>query len=180
MPEPTVILTPSALNRVLTRMAHEIAEKNEEGSQVVLVGIPRGGTALAARLSKLLEAIWQHPVPAGSLDVSMHRDDLGSHVAPVVHGTSLPCDVDGRTVVLVDDVFFSGRTVRAALDALHDFGRPRKIQLAVLVDRGHRELPIKPDFVGKNLPTSRQERVDVRFKEEHGEDAVHLHRLGAP
>ena len=180
MPEPRVILTHSTLNRVLTRMAHEIAEKNEDSEQVILVGVPRGGTLLAARLARLLEDIWHHPVPAGSVDVSMHRDDLGSQVAPVVHDTTLPCDIAGRTVVLVDVVFFSGRTVRAALDALHDFGRPKRIQLAVLVDRGHRELPIKPDFVGKNLPTSRQERVDVRFEEDQGEDAVYLYRSKTP
>ena len=177
MSNDTVLMTSQAVQRALARIAHEIAEKNEDGRHVMLVGVPRGGTVLAARLAGLLEPIWGHPVPAGSVDVSMHRDDLGQQMAPEVHRTDLPGDINGKTVVLVDDVLFSGRTVRAALDALHDFGRPRRIQLAVLIDRGHRELPIKPDFVGKNVPTSRHERVDVRFQEVHGEDAVHLRRL---
>ncbi len=176
MRQPSVILSTNALHRALARMAHEIAERNEDSQQVVLVGIPRGGLRLTTRLAKLLEEIWEHPVPTGSIDVSMHRDDLEHQPTPEVHSTHLPGDMSGRTVVLADDVLFSGRTVRAALDALHDFGRPRRIQLAVLVDRGHRELPIKADFVGKNLPTSRQERVEVRFKEDQGEDAVYLHR----
>lgn len=176
MPDSSVILTTSALQRALARMAHEIAEKNEDSHQVILVGIPRGGVRLTQRLATILQEIWKHPVPTGSLDVSMHRDDLSDQAAPMVHSTHLPFDLTGKTVVLADDVLFSGRTVRAALDALHDFGRPRRIQLAVLVDRGHRELPIKPDFVGKNLPTSRHESVEARFLEEHGEDAVYLHR----
>lgn len=176
MPEPTVLMTAQTLHRTLSRMAHEIAEKNEQSRDVALVGVPRGGSWIAQRLSKILETIWQHPVPTGSLDVSMHRDDLDHQLAPVVHKTDLPVDINGKTVVLVDDVFFSGRTTRAALDALHDYGRPHRIQLAVLIDRGHRELPIKPDFVGKNVPTSRTERVDVRFAEEHGEDVVYLQR----
>ncbi len=176
MSDSSVILTHSAFQRALARMAHEIAEKNEDSHQVILVGIPRGGVHLSQRLATILQEIWEHPVPTGSLDVSMHRDDLADQATPTVYSTHLPFDLTGKTVVLTDDVLFSGRTVRAALDALHDFGRPRRIQLAVLVDRGHRELPIKPDFVGKNLPTSRHERVEARFKEEHGEDAVYLHR----
>ena len=177
MPDSSVILTPTAMQRALARMAHEIAEKNEDGHQVMLIGVPRGGTALATRLAFYLEGIWQHPVLTGSLDVSMHRDDLDQHLAPVVYTTNLPADVNGKTVVLTDDVLYSGRTARAALDALHDFGRPKRIQLAVLVDRGHRELPIKPDFVGKNVPTSRNQVVEVRFAEEHGEDMVYLRSL---
>ena len=176
MPDRAVIMTSQTVQRTLARIAHEIAEKNEDSHDVILAGVPRGGSRLAARLAELLASIWQHPVPSGNLDVSMHRDDLDQGIAPEVHTTTLPADINGKTVVLVDDVLFSGRTVRAALDALHDLGRPRRIQLAVLIDRGHRDLPIKPDFVGKNVPTSRQERVEVRFVEEHGEDAVYLDR----
>ena len=136
MPETTVILDATAIQRALTRIAHEIAERNEVGADVVLVGIPVGGDYLAARLAKILAGIWNHPVPVGILDTAMHRDDLDQRVAPTVHPTDIPFDVTGKTVVLVDDVLFSGRTTRAAMDALNDFGRPKKIQLAVLVDRG--------------------------------------------
>src|SRR5690606_30992690 len=128
------------IQRALTRVAHEIAERNENSREVVLIGIQRGGVPLAQRLSRLLQQIWAHDVPAGSLDVSMHRDDLDSRIAPPVWPTEIPFDVNGKTVVLVDDVLFNGRTIRAAMDALNDFGRPNRIQLAVLVDRGHREL----------------------------------------
>ena len=163
--ESIVILDAGAIGRALTRIAHEIAERNELSSEVVLVGIPAGGDVLARRLGGILSVIWKHPVLVGSLDVSMHRDDLDRRAAPQVHPTVMPFDVNGKTVVLVDDVLFSGRTTRAALDALNDFGRPRKIQLAVLVDRGHRELPIKADFVGKNVPTSQDEEIRVRIGE---------------
>ena len=172
MPESTLILNAAAIQRALTRIAHEIAERNEAGSEVVLVGIQRGGVPLAQRLGALLTGIWGQPVPTGSLDVSMHRDDLDQRVAPNVQPTVIPFDVTGKTVVLVDDVLFSGRTIRAAMDALNDFGRPRRIQLAVLIDRGHRELPIKADFVGKNVPTARTERVRVRLTEMGGADEV--------
>lgn len=160
MPDRAIILNSSAMNRALTRMAHEIAERNE-GADVVLVGIQRGGVFLAERLGKILSEIWQNPVPVGNLDIGMYRDDLAQHAAPDMHPTVIPFDVTGKTVVLVDDVLFSGRTVRAALDALSDFGRAKRIQLAVLIDRGHRELPIKADFVGKNVPTSLSEKVVV-------------------
>ncbi len=163
MPEPTVILDSAAIQRALTRIAHEIAERNEVGAEIVLVGIPEGGVPLAQRLGKILTEIWKHAVPTGSLDVSMHRDDLDQRAAPTIHPTVMPFDVTGKTVVLVDDVLFSGRTVRAAMDALNDFGRPKKIQLAVLIDRGHRELPIKADFIGKNVPTAANEKVHVRI-----------------
>ena len=176
MPESTVILDAAAIQRALTRIAHEIAERNEVGAEVVLVGIPEGGVPLAQRLRKILSDIWKISVPIGSLDVSMHRDDLDQCVAPKVQPTVIPFDVTGKTVVLVDDVLYSGRTARAALDALNDFGRPQRIQLAVLVDRGHRELPIKADFVGKNLPSSVHERVIVELKEEKGEDVVYLQK----
>jgi pyrimidine operon attenuation protein/uracil phosphoribosyltransferase len=163
MPETTVILNAAAIQRALTRIAHEIAERNEAGAEVVLVGIPLVGDVLAFRLGKILSDIWKLPVPVGTLDVSMHRDDLDQRAAPTIHPTVMPFDVTGRTVVLVDDVFFTGRTTRAAMDALNDFGRPKNIQLAVLVDRGHRQLPVRADFVGKNVPTAITEKVRVRL-----------------
>ena len=159
MPEATVILNAPAIQRALTRIAHEIAERNESGAEVVLAGIPLVGDQLAFRLGKILSEIWKLPVPVGVLDVSMHRDDLDQRAAPVIHPTVMPFDVTGRTVVLVDDVFFTGRTTRAAMDALNDFGRPKNIQLAVLIDRGHRDLPIRADFVGKNVPTALGEKI---------------------
>lgn len=174
MAETTLILNGAAMRRALTRIAHEIAERNETASDVVLVGIQRGGVTLAQRLSVLLGGIWGQPVPAGSLDISMHRDDLDQRLVPDVRPTVIPFDVTGKTVVLVDDVLFSGRTIRAAMDALNDFGRPRQIQLAVLVDRGHRELPIKADFVGKNVPTALAESVEVRLSELDGQDEIVL------
>ena len=176
MPEAPVLLNATAINRVLTRIAHEIAERNDDSKAVMLVGVQRGGVLLATRLGEILKGIWDHPVPVGKLDVTMHRDDLAQQPAPDVHPTVIPFDVDGKTVILVDDVLFSGRTTRAAMDALNDFGRPSRIQLAVLVDRGHRELPIKADFVGKNVPTSRAELIDVRLKETSGQDVVYLEK----
>ncbi len=172
----TLILNGAAIQRALTRIAHEIAERNEAGAEVVLVGIQRGGVPLAQRLSGLLGGIWGQAPPAGLLDVSMHRDDLDQRLAPDVQPTVIPFDVTGKTVVLVDDVLYSGRTIRAAMDALNDFGRPRRIQLAVLVDRGHRELPIKADFIGKNLPTSHTESVQVRLSELGSPDEVVLEK----
>ncbi len=163
MPEATVILNAAAIQRALTRIAHEIAERNESGAEVVLVGIPLVGDQLAFRLGKILSDIWKLPVPVGVLDVSMHRDDLDQRAAPTIHPTVMPFDVNGRTVVLVDDVLFTGRTTRAAMDALNDFGRTKYIQLAVLVDRGHRELPVRADFVGKNVPTAITEKVRVHL-----------------
>ena len=139
MSEEVVILSPTALERTLKRMAHEIAERNDVAKDVVLVGVQRGGVFLTNRLVGLLKEILGQAVPTGSLDVSMHRDDIGTQLAPNVHPTVIPFDVTGKTVVLVDDVLFSGRTTRAALDALNDFGRPQRVQLAVLIDRGHRE-----------------------------------------
>src|SRR5580658_9643270 len=165
MPESIVILDVTAIGRALARIAHEIAERNENSMEVALVGIPAGGDVLAERLGKILSDIWKHPVPVGSLDVSMHRDDLDRRAAPKIYPTVMPFDVNGKTVVLVDDVLFSGRTTRAAMDALNDFGRPKKIQLAVLIDRGHRELPIKADFIGKNVPTAANENILVHLGE---------------
>jgi pyrimidine operon attenuation protein/uracil phosphoribosyltransferase len=166
----------TAMDRALTRIAHEIAERNEASLEVALIGVQRGGVLLAERLAAILQKIWSHPVLIGSLDVGMHRDDLDRHAVPHMHPTVIPFDVAGKTVILVDDVLFSGRTTRAAMDALNDFGRPRRIQLAVLIDRGHRELPIKADFVGKNVPTASAERIEVRLREEEGEDEVRLQR----
>jgi pyrimidine operon attenuation protein/uracil phosphoribosyltransferase len=165
-----------ALQRALTRIAHEIAERNEKSSEVVLMGIQRGGVHLGRRINRALETIWGHLVPFGTLDVSMHRDDLDHHATPPVHATTIPGDITGKIIVLIDDVLFSGRTTRAAMDALNDFGRPRAIQLAVLVDRGHRELPIKADFVGRNIPTSLQERIEVGLQENGVEDSVYLEK----
>ena len=164
------------MHRVFTRIGHEIAEKNDNSQEVIILGVQRGGIHIATRLANILKTIWNHPVPVGTLDVSMHRDDLGQQFAPKIQPTSIPADINGKTVVLVDDVLYSGRTTRAAMDALTDFGRPRRIQLAVLIDRGHRELPIKPDFVGKNVPTSLTEKIDVRLKEEGNEDVVYLEK----
>lgn len=176
MPESTVILNGVGIQRALTRIAHEITERNEPTSDIVLVGIQRGGMPLAEQLGKLLSGIVNHPIPVGSLDVNMHRDDLDQRAAPRIHPTQIPFDVNGKTVVLVDDVLFSGRTIRAAMDALNDFGRPKQIQLAVLIDRGHRELPIKADFVGKNQPTTLTEKIQVRLGEASGENEAVLHR----
>ena len=172
----TLILNAAEIQRALARIAHEIAERDEAGSEVVLVGIQRGGVPLARRLGGLLSGIWGHPIPTGQLDVSMHRDDLDQRVAPDVQPTVIPFDVTGKTVVLVDDVLFSGRTIRAAMDSLNDFGRPRRIQLAVLIDRGHRELPINADFVGKNVPTAHTESVQARLSEFGGPDEVVLEK----
>jgi pyrimidine operon attenuation protein / uracil phosphoribosyltransferase len=176
MAQSTIILNAPAMQRALARIAHEIVERNESSADVALVGIQRGGVFLARRLAAALQSIWNQATPVGELDVSMHRDDLDHHAAPHMRPTVIPFDINGKTVILVDDVLFSGRTIRAALDALNDFGRPKKIQLAVLVDRGHRELPIKADFVGKNVPTALAERVEVSFQEETGQDEVSLQR----
>jgi len=176
MPDSTIILDASAIQRTLTRIAHEIAERNSPGADVTLIGIQRGGAHLSQRLGVLLTSIWGQSVPTGTLDVSMHRDDLDRRAAPNVQPTEIPFDVSVKTVVLVDDVLFSGRTIRAAMDALNDFGRPSRIQLAVLIDRGHRELPIKADFVGKNLPTAPEDSVHVNLVEAGLRDEVLLEK----
>lgn len=170
----SVILEPKVLQRTIARMAHEVAERNPQSADLALVGIQKGGVALAGRLAAALERILGHAVPVGLLDVAMYRDDLDRRAAPALMPTEVAFPLEGRMVVLVDDVLYSGRTVRAALDALADLGRPRRVQLAVLVDRGHRELPIRADFVGKNLPTSTQQFVDVRWAEDGGDDTVLL------
>ncbi len=176
MSEPAVILDAAAIQRALTRIAHEIAERNEASEEVVLIGIQSGGVPLARRLGAILAGVWGRPVPTGVLDVAMHRDDLDQRLAPQIHPTDVPFDIAGKTVVLVDDVLFRGRTVRAAMDALNDLGRPRRIQLAVLVDRGHRELPIKADFIGKNVPTALSEKVKVVITPAGDGDSVRLER----
>jgi len=169
------VLTPEEIRRALSRIAHEILERTHGGEGVVLLGIPTRGVYLARRLSERIGEFEGTPAPCGSLDVTMHRDDLRLRPARALQRTEVPPEgVDGKTVVLVDDVLFSGRTVRAALDALNDLGRPRSVQLAVLVDRGHRELPIRADYVGKNLPTAHREVVRVHLTEIDGEDSVLL------
>ncbi|MEU9302232.1 bifunctional pyr operon transcriptional regulator/uracil phosphoribosyltransferase PyrR [Streptomyces sp. NPDC048269] len=169
------VLEAQDIARVLTRIAHEIVERAKGADDVVLLGIPTRGVFLARRLAAKLEEITGTKIPVGSLDITMYRDDLRMKPARAIGRTEIPGDdIDGRLVVLVDDVLFSGRTIRAALDALGDLGRPRAVQLAVLVDRGHRELPIRADYVGKNLPTSLRETVKVQLQEEDGRDAVLL------
>ena len=169
------MLEPVEIRRALTRVAHEILERTNGGGDVILLGIPTRGVPLARRLAERLEQVEGRPVPAGSLDVTMYRDDLRLRPARALGHTEVPAEgIDNKIVVLVDDVLYSGRTVRAALDALGDLGRPRAVQLAVLVDRGHRELPIRADYVGKNLPTSQRELVRVLLTEIDGQDAVLL------
>ena len=174
-PDGKTVLGPDEMSRALTRVAHEILERTNGGHDVVLLGIPTRGVPLAQRLAARLTQVEGRPVPAGSLDITMYRDDLRLRPARALGHTAVPSSgIDGTTVVLVDDVLYSGRTVRAALDALSDIGRPRAVQLAVLVDRGHRELPIRADYVGKNLPTSQREVVQVLLTETDGQDAVVL------
>jgi len=167
------VLERADIARALTRIAHEVLERNKGAEGLVLLGIPSRGVPLAHRLAARIAEVEGSAVPVGALDVTMYRDDLRLHPARTLEHTDLPPEgVDGRTVVLVDDVLYSGRTVRAALDSLNDHGRPSRVQLAVLVDRGHRELPIRADYVGKNLPTSAGERVRVLLEERDGSDAV--------
>jgi pyrimidine operon attenuation protein/uracil phosphoribosyltransferase len=178
-----VVLDQDGMRRTLVRIAHEIVEKNAEPDRLAIVGIHRRGAVLAARVHRLVTDLLVRDgvgtashgaaVPLGDLDISFYRDDLTLRTeTPVVHASHLDFDVAGRTVVVVDDVLFTGRTVRAAIDALFAYGRPERVQLAVLADRGHRELPIRPDYVGKNLPTARNERVNVSVQELDGADAV--------
>jgi pyrimidine operon attenuation protein/uracil phosphoribosyltransferase len=169
------------IDRSLTRIAHEIVERNRAIENLALIGIRERGVHLAERLASRLAAITGHTVATGALDITLYRDDLMRHPVgpqPLVRSTDIPFDLDDRTILLVDDVLYTGRTIRAALDALIDFGRPRAIQLAVLVDRGHRELPIKADYVGKNVPTSRRESVQVRLSEVDGHDDVLIETTG--
>jgi pyrimidine operon attenuation protein/uracil phosphoribosyltransferase len=173
-----VVLREGDIQRALTRIAHEIAERNpDDGAPVeqnlAIVGIHSRGAFLAQRLHEHLEGLLHAGIPLGDLDIGFYRDDVASRPdAPVVHASHIDFDLNGRTIVIVDDVLFTGRTVRAAIEALFDYGRPERVQLAVLADRGHRELPIRPDYVGKNLPTSRAEHVHVRVRELDGLDEV--------
>lgn len=172
------IMDPEGVRRALFRIAHEIIERNQGVEDLVLVGIRRRGVPLAGRLQAIIREIEGREVPMGVLDITLYRDDLASRLEqPLVRGTEIPFSIQRRTVVLVDDVLYTGRTVRAALDALMDLGRPQQIQLAVLVDRGHRELPVRADYVGKNVPTSRREEVSVRLDEIDGEDLVVIEQL---
>jgi pyrimidine operon attenuation protein / uracil phosphoribosyltransferase len=171
MTQPKVVLDGDDIRRTLVRIAHEIVEKNPDGT-VALVGIHRRGAHLAARLHRLVSDLLETDVAAGEIDIAFYRDDLATREAPEVRSSHLPFRLEDHTVVLVDDVLYTGRTVRAAIEALFDYGRPARVQLAVLADRGHRELPIRPDYVGKNLPTHRAERVNVSVAELDGADAV--------
>jgi pyrimidine operon attenuation protein/uracil phosphoribosyltransferase len=170
--EKAQVLDEAALDRALTRIAHEILERNGGAKDLAFVGLRTRGVTLAQRLAARIAAIDGTTVPVGTLDITLYRDDLDMRGAPVIRGTDIPFSIKNKTVVLVDDVLYTGRTIRAALDALIDLGRPGMIQLAILIDRGHRELPIRPDFIGKNLPTSRRESVAVRLREHDGEDRV--------
>jgi pyrimidine operon attenuation protein / uracil phosphoribosyltransferase len=170
-----IVLGHDDLRRTLKRIAHEIAEKNPSPEALAIVGIHTRGALLARRLHVLIAELTGAEVPIGDIDISFYRDDVGAKAPggqPVVHASHIDFDLSGRTVILVDDVLFTGRTVRAAIGALFDYGRPERVQLAVLCDRGHRELPIRPDYVGKNLPTARGERVNVRLEETDEVDQV--------
>ncbi|HEX6511753.1 MAG TPA: bifunctional pyr operon transcriptional regulator/uracil phosphoribosyltransferase PyrR [Chloroflexota bacterium] len=172
---PKQIMSAEDMRRALTRIAHEIVERNRGVRNLVLVGMRTRGIPLARRLAERLDELENVQIPTGELDITLYRDDIGMrNVQPLVGSTAIPVDLSGKVIVLVDDVLFTGRSVRAALDALIDYGRPRAIQLAVLVDRGHRELPIRPDYVGKNVPTSAEEDVAVLLRETDGSDAVEI------
>lgn len=176
---PRLLLSGSQVSEAMDRLAGAIAGRHPQGDGVVLVGVQTGGVQVARQLSRCLEALWKHPVPVGHLDVSMHRDDLDQRLAPAVHPTWLPFELEGHTVVLVDDVFCSGRTIRAALDALTDLGRPTRVQLAVLIERKHHELPIHADFVGQEVETDLPDRVIVEFDAEGRANRV-LIQAGGP
>ena len=169
-----VIMDETAVQRALTRIAHEIVERNEGTDDLAIVGIVTRGDILARHLAEQVRSIEGVEVPLGSLDISFYRDDFDTHFAPEVHATNIPWDVDGRRIVLMDDVLYTGRTIRAALDAIMDMGRPKSIELAVLVDRGHRELPISPDVVGKNVPSSKSENVRLFMSEVDGRTSVEI------
>jgi pyrimidine operon attenuation protein/uracil phosphoribosyltransferase len=172
-----IVMDADRMSRTLSRIAHEILERNRALAEVAFVGIRARGVPLAARLAKLLRDLGGAEVPCGSLDITLYRDDLMRHAVgpqPVIRRTEIPFSLDDRLILLVDDVLYTGRTIRAALDALIDFGRPRAIQLVVLIDRGHRELPIRADYVGRNIPTSRQQSVQVRLTEIDGRDEVEV------
>ena len=168
----TVILSEKDIARAITRISHEILERNNGPENIALVGIRTRGVTLSSRLQKKINTIENCEVATGALDITLYRDDLGAREKPELKKTEIPFALEGKHVILCDDVLFTGRTIRAAIDALIDFGRPASVQLAVLIDRGHRELPIRPDFVGKNIPTPKSKRVQVLMKETDGEDKV--------
>ena len=172
----TPVMDSAAISRALRRIAHEILERNTEPTGLILAGIPSRGVVIAARIADVIESLGKGRVATGSIDVSMHRDDVGKRMElPRVRASSLPLPLEEKTVIIVDDVFFTGRTARAAMDAISSYGRPARIQLAALIDRGHRELPIRVDYVGKNIPTAPDERVRLRLQDVDGEpDAVWL------
>ena len=170
----SIVMDESEIERSLTRIAHQILEANQGAHEIVLVGIVTRGDVLAKRLADKIAEIEGEQPPLGSLDISFYRDDFLTYLSPEVHGTHITFSLDGKTVVLIDDVLYTGRTIRAALDALMDLGRPASIQLAVLVDRGHRELPIRADYVGKNVPSSRDENVRLFLEEVDGTSAVEI------
>ena len=177
--EKAQLMSASEIDRTLVRLAHEILEKAGNPEQLAFIGIRRRGVPLAQRLAAKIETLEKRKVPVGILDINLYRDDLTTvDIKPVVSSTEIPFSIQGKNIILMDDVLYTGRTIRAAIDALLDYGRPDRVQLAVLVDRGHRELPIRPDYVGKNLPTARTERVQVQLLEIDEEDAVLL--LAAP
>jgi pyrimidine operon attenuation protein / uracil phosphoribosyltransferase len=186
-PASRILLDDEAISRTLSRIAHEIIERNEELDAVALVGIHTRGVPLAHRLRQLVAERSGETLALGQLDITFHRDDVHvragrapRHAQPLVRDTKLDFELEGRTVILVDDVLYTGRSVRSALDALRDIGRPRAVQLAVLIDRGHRELPLRADYVGKNVPTSRSENVKVRLSEDDGHDGVSIAPHGGP
>ena len=174
MIEKAVILSPADVDRVIKRISHEILERNKGSVDLAIIGLRKRGVPLARRIGIKIEALEGRKVPFGMLDISLYRDDFGQKIKSEIGRTEIDFDVADKNVILVDDVLFTGRTIRAALDAIIDLGRPKSIQLVVLIDRGHRELPIRADYVGKNLPTSRNEMVEVKLKETDGEDGVIL------
>src|SRR5205809_1924529 len=172
-----LVMDAAAIQRALRRIAHEIIERNHDLKQIILAGIPSRGNEIARRIAETISTIEKASIAVGAIDVAMHRDDVGTRTElPVVRASKLPLPLEGRTVIIVDDVLYTGRTVRAAMDAINSFGRPARIQLAALVDRGHRELPIRPDYVGKNLPTSAAEKVRVRIGSAKEPDGVWVER----
>ena len=170
---PKIIMTPQDIRRTLARIAHEIIERNKSTENLVLIGMRTRGVPLAKRLAANIASFDKVNIPVGALDFSLYRDDLARlDLQPIVKSTDIPVNIDGQTIILVDDVLYTGRSARAAMDALIDLGRPRQIQLAVLIDRGHRELPIRADYIGKNMPSSRDEDIQVKLEESDGRDEV--------
>ena len=172
MKEKALILNENDIERILKRISHEIIERNKGSKNLVFIGIQKRGVPLAGRIAKNIKELEKNDLKIGSLDITLYRDDVGIKIKPVIEITDIPFEIDGKDIILVDDVLFTGRTIRASLDAIIDFGRPKTIQLVVLLDRGHRELPIRADYVGKNIPTSIDEFVEVRLKESDGVDMV--------